>query len=118
MPAEEFTLSWQHSVQKTQWIEHYRVDRNALALVEARVQGSGAGMEPDPRATLRDGWWTWTPTMEPLRSLELSVSPYSSDYELCAGTRCRWLRDLAHADTTAVVSLRPCQPEQGLKPRP
>jgi len=46
LPTEEFTLAWTHSVEKTRWEETYRVDGDRLALIEARIQGMGAGMEP------------------------------------------------------------------------
>jgi hypothetical protein len=59
LPDSGFTLAWEHSVQKTRWEERYRVDDGGLVLAEARVQGSGAGMEPPPGAVLRNGWWTW-----------------------------------------------------------
>jgi hypothetical protein len=32
-----------------------------LELVQARVKGSGAGMEPPPEARLVDGWFQWQP---------------------------------------------------------
>ena len=43
VPAQEFTVAWTHSVQKTRWEERYRVDGDALRLTEARIQSSGAG---------------------------------------------------------------------------
>ena len=57
----EFTLAWEHSVEKTRWEESYRVDGDRLRLTAARIQGLGAGMEPPPDAVLRGGWWTWKP---------------------------------------------------------
>ena len=41
--ASSFTLSWTHSVEKTEWIEHWQVEDSRLNLVSASVQGSGAG---------------------------------------------------------------------------
>ncbi|MEZ5450817.1 MAG: DUF1850 domain-containing protein [Thiolinea sp.] len=32
-----------------------------LQLLQARVKGSGAGMEPGDDAVLKDGWWVWQP---------------------------------------------------------
>jgi hypothetical protein len=55
LPTTEFTLAWTHSVQKTRWEERYRVAGSDLQLVEARIQSSGAGMDPPPQARLRDG---------------------------------------------------------------
>ncbi len=41
-----FTLSWTHSVEKTEWQEDWKINNTKLELIEARVQGSGAGMDP------------------------------------------------------------------------
>ena len=46
--AGALTLAWTHSVEKTRWEEDWREVAAGLELVEARVQGSGAGMEPPP----------------------------------------------------------------------
>ena len=73
LPASEFTLSWVHSVQKTLWEERYRVDGDGLLLFEARVQGTGAGMELPPGAILAAGVWTWNP-LRHLQALRISMS--------------------------------------------
>ena len=109
LPTTELGVAWQHSVEKTRWEEHYRVDGDRLALVEARVQGMGAGMEPGPGAELRHGWWTWRPDLAPLRELRLSYSEYTADYDLCWSGSCRKLALLAatgHANM--VVTVRAC----------
>ena len=109
LPTTELNVAWQHSVEKTHWEEHYRIDGDRLALVRARVQGMGAGMEPGPDAVLRDGWWTWRPDIGPLRELRLSHSDYTADYDLCWAGTCRKLAALAatgHA--SEVVIVRPC----------
>ena len=109
VPADEFTLAWQHSVEKIRWEERYRVEGTKLDPVEARIQGSGAGIDPAPDARLRDGWWTWRPGSTPLAELRLTLSPYTRDYDLCWSGRCRALRDIvAIADPTAVVTVRAC----------
>ncbi len=56
-----FTLAWTHSVEHVRWEEDWRVTPAGLQVVEARVRGSGAGMEPPPDARLRDGWWVYVP---------------------------------------------------------
>jgi hypothetical protein len=48
-----FTLVWTHSIEKVDWQEDWRIMSHGLELVQARVKGSGAGMEP-PR---KRGWW-------------------------------------------------------------
>ena len=62
-----FTLGWTHSVEHVRWEEDWRVTPAGLELVEARVQGSGAGMEPPEGARLAGGWWTWRPARPPQR---------------------------------------------------
>ncbi len=69
-----FTLTWQHSVEHTAWSERWQVGRDRLTLTEARVKGSGAGMDPGPGARLRDGWWIWTPTLPPVPRITLAAS--------------------------------------------
>ena len=44
--AGAITLAWTHSVEKIVWEEDWRSTPAGLELVEARVRGSGAGMEP------------------------------------------------------------------------
>ena len=56
-----FTLAWTHSVEKIDWQEDWRITPQGLELVQARVKGSGAGMEPPPEARLVDGWFQWQP---------------------------------------------------------
>lgn len=110
LPDAEFTLAWDHSVQKTRWEERYRVDDAGLVLAEARVQGSGAGMEPPAGAVLRDGWWTWQPATR-LRELRLTHSDFTRDYTLCWGARCHTLSDLVgETGDGAVIVVRRCAP--------
>ena len=91
LPGPEFTLEWAHSVEKTRWEETYRIDGDRLLLEEARVEGSGAGMEPPLGAQLRDGRWTW-------------------HYTLCAGGRCAELGERIGATAEGeVVTVRACE---------
>ena len=55
LAVSAFTLSWTHSVEKTRWEEDWRVTPAGLEIVEARVKGSGAGMEP-PEGAVLEGW--------------------------------------------------------------
>lgn len=89
VPAETFTLSWTHTVERTEWRERYRIAGDRLELVEARVQGSGAGMEPGEGAVFADGWWIWSPALPPLDRLVLADSAFAAAYRLCTGTGCR-----------------------------
>ncbi len=75
LAGNAFVLSWTHSVERTTWQEHWVVsDDGKLKIDWARVQGSGAGMEPPPDAVLRDGWWTYRPDLPAQDSAVLAVS--------------------------------------------
>jgi hypothetical protein len=108
LPAESFTLSWQHSIEHTRWEEDYRVRGDALVLTESRVEGFGAGMEPAPGAKLVDGMWRWRPDLPPLPALRLTSSPYAGDYTICWPGQCRGLRALVRSSGIEVVSVTPC----------
>ncbi|WP_265515930.1 DUF1850 domain-containing protein [Nitratireductor luteus] len=89
-----FTLSWTHSVEKVEWQERWAVDSAGLRLVEARIQGSGAGMEPPSDAKLIDGWWVYRPSLPPQKQLVLAASGKTEDgWKLCADgeDQCRTL---------------------------
>ena len=105
LAVSAFTLSWTHSVQKTEWRESWAVRPAGLTLTEAAVKGSGAGMEPGPDAVLRDGWWVWKPKLAPLPSLSLAASGATpSGWKLCHEGGCTELATQAGQD----VFLRPC----------
>jgi hypothetical protein len=109
LPATEFTLSWEHSVEKTRWEERYRVEGGLLVLTGARVRGTGAGMEPPPDAKFADGWWSWRPALAPLAALRLAASSYTPDYELCWNGSCSRLHRLVGpVASEAAVELKPC----------
>ncbi len=84
-----FTLSWTHSVERTRWEEDWRVAGDRLQVVQARVKGSGAGMEPPDGAVLQNGWWTYAPALPPQRELVLAASgATASGWKLCFGKEC------------------------------
>lgn len=94
--ASAFTLAWTHSIEKTRWEEDWRISPAGLELVEARVKGSGAGMEPPGDAVLADGWWTWTPTLPPQRKLVLAASgATASGWSMCGGGECVVVGDVS-----------------------
>jgi hypothetical protein len=97
IPAETLTLSWTHSVEKTRWEEDYIIRDGRLVLVAARVQGSGAGMEPGHRGVRRGDWWEYRPDIAPQSKITLANSAFTDDYRLCAPGDCRtlasWLSD-------------------------
>lgn len=105
LAASSFTLAWTHSVEKIEWRENWIVSEAALHLTEARVKGSGAGMDPAEGARLIDGWWVWTPDVPPVDHLLLAASGETvSAWELCAAGTCIALGAVAGAP----IELRPC----------
>lgn len=108
------TLRWTHSIEKIVWEEDYRLEAGQLRLVEARIRGTGAGMEPPAGAVLRDGVWHYVPDPSMLPELRLAHSPHAAPYVLCAKAGCRdideWMPGLpAHA----VPRLVPCPAHPG-----
>jgi hypothetical protein len=92
LAASAFTLSWTHSVEKIRWEEDWRVTPAGLAIVEARVKGSGAGMEPPADAVLKDGWWVYAPKLPARDRIMLAASGATpSGWTFCAGADCREL---------------------------
>ena len=111
LATDAFTLSWTHSVEKVEWQEDYSIVDGALELREARIKGSGAGMEPPDGAVLRDSWWTYRPATGPIAVLRLTHSGFAADYRVCWSGACRSLGDiLPGLADVAVVEARPCAP--------
>jgi hypothetical protein len=101
LAATAFTLSWTHSVERTRWEEDWRLSGTGLEIVEARVRGSGAGMEPPEGAVLKDGWWTYRPALPPVPSLVLAASGATGEgWRLCAAGECREIGVSAGAPAT------------------
>ena len=92
MAVSAFTLAWTHSVERTTWEEDWLVTPAGLELVEARIKGSGAGMEPPDDAILLDGWWVYRPSVPPRKEVTLAASGATmSGWRLCAEGHCRAL---------------------------
>jgi hypothetical protein len=108
LPTRDFTLAWTHSVEKTRWEEHYRVEGGRLRVVGARIEGSGAGMEPPADAVYRNGGWDYRPHVAPLAKLTLANSDYTGDYTVCWGGHCVPLARLL-AGRHGPVDLYPCR---------
>lgn len=89
MATAAFTLAWSHSVEKTRWEEDWRVTPAGLQIIEARIRGSGAGMEPPADAVLKDGWWVYVPQLPVQSRLSLAASGATGGgWSLCAGAEC------------------------------
>jgi hypothetical protein len=89
-----FTLAWTHSVEKTAWQEDWRITAQGLELVQARVKGSGAGMEPPPDARLVDGWFQWQPQRAAMPEVVLGNSGAAGEWRLCTDGKCRTLSEI------------------------
>lgn len=106
LAAPDFSLSWQHSVEKTEWREDWQAVPGGLRLDRAAVKGSGAGMEPADGARLEGGWWVWSPA-SPLVVPELVLAASGATggaWVLCSGGECRELG----AKPGQALRLAPC----------
>jgi hypothetical protein len=105
-----FTLAWTHSIEKTDWEEDWRVTDSGLELVQARVKGSGAGMEPPPQARLVHGWFQWQPQRLALPEVVLGNSGAAGEWRLCHDGNCRTLSEiLGHPVGAKVTTIRACE---------
>ena len=109
VPAERFTLSWTHSVERTEWREEWRIADGRLALESARVRGGGAGVEPPPDARVEGGWVVWRPGIAPQERVVLAASDHTADHRLCVGGLCRALRDWLGGKGDGPIELRACR---------
>jgi hypothetical protein len=104
-----FTLAWTHSIEKVEWQEDGRITPAGLELVEARVKGSGAGMEPPPEARLVDGWFQWQPRRAPMPEVILGNSGAAGEWRLCHDGGCQTLSEIFGRPVGAnVTTMRPC----------
>lgn len=89
LAASLFTLSWTHSVERVRWEEDWRVTPAGLELVAARIKGSAAGMEVPDDAVLKDGWWTYRPSLPVRPEISLAASGATlSPWRLCTAEEC------------------------------
>lgn len=111
LAVSSFTLSWEHSIEHTEWRETWAVASDGLHPVEARVRGTGAGMEPPPDARLSDdGWWVYIPALTSVPALNLPDSTFTKPMQICPEAEpCRPLRAyLPDAPADIPVRLAPC----------
>jgi hypothetical protein len=103
--ASLFTLSWTHSVEKIRWEEDWRLTPAGLEIVEARVRGTGAGMEIPGDAVLKDGAWAYRPRIAPQAEVVLAQSGATvGGWRICGEEQCR---DFG-AGAGGPVSIRAC----------
>ena len=111
LPEQQFTLSWRHTVEKILWQEDYQLTPQGLQIVQARVKGTGAGMEIPDDATFYDDSWHYQPKLAPIPVLRLGRAPEAGDYQLCFSGKCQpmshWIGAPNHQ--VEVVELWSCQ---------
>lgn len=109
MYAPTFTLAWEHSIEKVEWRETWKVQNNAMRPVEARIKGTGAGMEPPKDAKLVDGWFVYAPKTKPQERLDLPDSSFAKPLRICLEGKCRpiraYLPAAAPADQPVTITL-------------
>jgi hypothetical protein len=105
-----FTLVWTHSIEKVDWQEDWRVTPAGLELVQARVKGTGAGMEPPPEARLVDGWFRWNPGRAPMPEVVLGNSGAAGEWRFCSDGTCRALSEIfGHPIGVNVTTMSACE---------
>jgi hypothetical protein len=105
-----FTLVWTHSIEKVDWQEDWRVTADGLELVQARVKGSGAGMEPPSEALLVNGWFQWQPQRRPMHEVLLGNSGSAGEWRLCTGAKCETLSEIfGHPVGANVTTMSACE---------
>jgi len=124
LTASRFTLAWTHSIEKQRWEEDYDLvalerergfSRLWLRPLEARIKGSGAGMEPPEGSRLVNGWFVYRPTTAPLASLRLGRSFFTDDYSLCIDGHCTSMANVLPSDGQTTL-LWGCQKNSPLGP--
>lgn len=91
LAVSSFTLSWTHSVEKTEWTEQWAVTPAGLVVTEARIEGSGAGMDPPDGAAFDGSGWSYRPPPLPRQRVVLADSGATEPWTLCIGARCMTL---------------------------
>ena len=110
LAVNNFTLAWMHSIEKVRWEEDWHTETGALVIDQARIRGTGAGMEPPENAVLEDGVWHYQPAKIRHEVLRLTHSPYVRGYEFCSGGQCQPLVDLLPGiDNNVVIDIRQCE---------
>jgi hypothetical protein len=107
LAAGSFTLAWSHSVEKTRWEEDWLVGQAGFHLVEARIQGTGAGMEPPEGAVFDGHVWRWQPQahFQQDRLILARSGATGSTWEICSEGTCRAIPETG-AEGPAI--LKPC----------
>jgi hypothetical protein len=108
LPTQSLTLAWLHTVEQTRWEEDYVLFGSNLVIKEARVERSGAGMEPGENAVWSHGWWRYRPNLVDLTEINLANSMFARGYNICWNGQCRELRSWAPAGHAVTMRAVPC----------
>jgi hypothetical protein len=92
--AAEIELRWQHSVQKSWWVERWQATEAGLVPLEASIEGSGAGMDPPDDAVRTAQGWSWRPALPPLPEIILARSGATADWQICRNDGCASIQAL------------------------
>jgi hypothetical protein len=104
----DIELRWTHSVQRTSWAEGWRAGDGGLIPLWARVEGSGAGMEPGEGAVRTGNGWEWRPAIGPLPTLDLARSDAIDDWRICRSGKCATVQELTGIGPGTAARLLPC----------
>ena len=75
---KSFDLSWIHSVEKEEWIEHYIIENGELLLESTSFKTFGAGVPSDgENVELKNGYVVMT-IEHPYEQLNLTISEYEN----------------------------------------
>lgn len=95
LALQGFSLSWTHSVERTEWREEWRLTEDGLVIDSASVSGSGAGMEVPEGAALRNGAWHYRPLLPPQAQVSFADAGRGvGDWRLCSEGLCRDVGEL------------------------
>ena len=109
-----FSLHWTHSVEHVTWQEDWSVTTDRLRLVQSRLKGSGAGMEPGPDAVLKESWWVSAGDLEVPALMLAASGATQGGWTLCADGICQ----VIGAVSGAPVKVAPCKTEAVKGPDP
>ena len=107
LALQGFTLSWVHSVQKSEIQEDYRLEAGGLVSSEARIKGSGAGFDPPTGSRLSEGWWRWQPASHH-RELILARSSAPGEWRICLDHSCQPLSHYLPESGDTAVRITAC----------
>lgn len=107
LAAGSITLAWSHAVEKTRWEEDWLVGVAGFHLVEARLEGPGAGMVPPEGAVFDGRVWRWHPRMrfQEDRLVLARSGAAGGTWEICAKGECRAIPE---TDAAGPAILKPC----------